>query len=247
MDEYNDKDQTIEFRPQKDDKEYISRGEENIYSEGRKSNVHYEDKKESGSKALIYTALILAILLVIAVTVGLIILNMDNSDKEKEIPQNQETVLDIEEDEEIEEEIAEEEVINFYNVVFYGDSVIKTEDGYSILADLYDESFSQKKDNRKLFINEETDIRENGQRLSAQGLVYAVESMAGEGVIFEAKIRESDDVAISISYEGSFEEELNPPEEENPEENNEEIPPAEEENSGEEPIVGEEQSGVIVE
>lgn len=237
MEEYNDKDQTIEFRPVKEEKEYVSRENGSVYNEGRKErNVRRESEKSN--RPLIYLALVLAILLVIAIAVGIIILNKDNAVKNNEPLEMEPPVIEIEE----EEEVSKEEVkINYYNVVFYGDSVIKTQDGYSVLADLYDDSFN-KKDNRKLYITEETDIRENGNRLSASGLVYAIESMAGEGVVFEAKIRENDNMVVSVYYDGSFKEEMNPPEEEIPQENGEEIPPVEENIDGEEPIIGENDS-----
>ena len=63
--------------------------------------------------------------------------------------------------------------------------------------------------------------------------------MAGEGVVFDVKLRENDNVAISISYEGTLEEEVSP-EQENPEENEEDIP-------SKEPTDGEENNGVVIE
>ena len=70
--------------------------------------------------------------------------------------------------------------------------------------------------------------------------------MAGEGIIFEGKIRESDNVLLSVSYEGSFREEAEEPsEEETPEE---EILPEEEapENNEEKPHENTEPSEGIV-
>lgn len=243
MDEYNDKSETVEFRPIKEEKQHINRSEEDVYSSARR-NVRY-DEKENGSsdRKLIYIAVILAVLLIIAIAAGVFILKAGK-------PAQEQNELPVEENNLItenapEEEAPEKEVISSYNIVFYGDSVIKKNGVYTILADLYNSSF-EKEDNRKLVINGDTDIRENGKRLSAEGLVYAVERMAGEGVVFEGKIRESDNVVISISYDGSFREEIeaeteeepgtaegeenNSSEQENPEQGTtEEVPPQPEE------------------
>lgn len=244
MENNNDKSKTLQFNPLKEEKKHLNRAEGDLYSAKRKNNANIREEKEDKSgKILIYMAIILAVMLIAAVTVGIMILSKDNK-KAEENPSEIESII---EEEEIlpEEEEKEEEVISSYDIVFYGDSVIKKEDYYSVLADLYDSSFN-KKDNRKLIINEETDIRENGKRLSAEGLIYAIESMAGEGIIFEGKIRESDNVLLSVSYEGSFREEAEEPSEE--ETQKEEIIPEEEapENNEEEPHENTEPSEGIV-
>ena len=73
--------------------------------------------------------------------------------------------------------------------------------------------------------------------------------MAGEGIVFDGKIRESDNVVLKLSYEGSFREEAeeeppveeeetpenNPPQEELPEE---EKPSAEEQHTNTTPSEG---------
>lgn len=215
MENNNDKSKTVEFRPIKENKQQVNRKENDVYSSARKAGV-YEEKDEGQSRGLIYIAIVLAVLLIVAIAAGVIILSAGNQRGEELNPDMPDNI--VAEQEEIPEE--EKEVITSCQIVFYGDSVIKKEDGYTILADLYDSSFN-KIDNRKLVINDETNIRENGKRLSAEGLIYAVESMAGEGIVFEGKIRENDNVVLKLSYEGSFREEAEeeiPPEEENPEE-----------------------------
>lgn len=243
MENNNDKSKTVEFRPIKEKKQQVNRKENDVYSNARKSKV-YEEAEETQNKSLIILAIVLAVLLIVAIIAGVIILGRGNNGLEEKLPT--EDIIDIEE--EIPEEEEEKEVITECQIVFYGDSVIKKENGYTILADLYDGEF-KKIDNRKLVINSETQIRENGKRLSAEGLIYAVESMAGEGIVFDGKIRESDNVVLKLSYEGSFREEAEeaPPEEEEETTENapseeeipeEENPPAEEPHNNTTPTEG---------
>lgn len=242
MENNNDKSKTVEFRPIKEKKQQVNRRENDVYSNARKSKV-YEEAEETQNKSLIILAIVLAVLLIVAIIAGVIILGRGNNGSEEKLPT--EDIIDIEE--EIPEEEKEKEVITECQIVFYGDSVIKKENGYTILADLYDGEF-KKIDNRKLVISDETQIRENGKRLSAEGLIYAVESMAGEEIVFDGKIRESDNVVLKLSYEGSFREEAEeepPVEEENPENNppqeelsEEEKPPAEEQHTNTTPSEG---------
>lgn len=236
MENNNDKSKTVEFRPVKENKQQVNRRENDVYSSARKAGV-YEEKDEGQSKGLIYLAIVLAVLLIVAIVAGVIILSAGNNVDEETDPENPDNSVIVQDELPEEEEEEKKEVITTCQIVFYGDSVIKKSDGYTILADLYDSSFN-KTDNRKLVINDETDIRENGKRLSAEGLVYAVESMAGEGIVFDGQIRESDNVVLKLSYEGSFREEAEEettPEEENPEE----VVPEEETSTEEQPAVQE--------
>ena len=243
MENNNDKSKTVEFRPIKENKEHVNRKENDVYSNARKSNV-YEEMEETQNKPLIILAIVLAVLLIVAIIAGVIILGRGNNGEEENI--FPEDIIDVQED--LPEEEEEKEVILDCQIVFYGDSVIKKDDGYTILADMYDSEF-KKIDNRKLVINSETQIRENGKRLSAEGLIYAVESMAGEGIVFDGQIRESDNVVLKLSYEGSFREEAEeePPAEETPENNpSQEDIPEEEKPSTEEPHNSETPSEGIV-
>ena len=237
MENNNDKSKTVEFRPIKEKKQQINRKEDDVYSNARKSKV-YEETGETQNKSLIILAIVLAVLLIVAITAGVIILGRGNNNSEENIPA--EDIVELQE--ELPEEEEEKELIFDCQVVFYGDSVIKKENGYTILADLYDSEF-KKIDNRKLVINSETQIRENGKRLSAEGLIYAVESMAGEGIVFDGKIRENDNVVLKLSYEGSFREEAEeepPTAEETPEEGpvEEETPIIQEPHDNETPSEG---------
>lgn len=245
MENNNDKSKTVEFRPVKENKQQVNRKENDVYSSARKSKV-YEETEETQNKSLIILAIVLAVLLIVAIIAGVIILGRGNNVTEENIPPEDITQM---QEEPASEEEDEKEVITSCQVVFYGDSVIKKSDGYTILADLYDSDF-KKIDNRKLVINGETQIRENGKRLSAEGLVYAIESMAGEGIVFDGQIRESDNVVLKLSYEGSFREEVEeepPAEEETPENNpTEEEIPEEEKPSTQEPHNSETPSEGIV-
>lgn len=232
MSDYNDKTQTFKFNPVKDEKPQINRSEDDEYSVARK-NTSYGKAEERGSSTLVYVAIILAILLIAAVVAGIFILNKDNNSKQNMPEQNIAAPIPEEEEEQPQKE---ENITISCSMVFYSDSVIKKNGGYTILADLYDKDF-YKFDNRKLTINDDTDIREEGKRLSADALIYLVESMGGEGIVFDGEIKEEDGTVISISFDGSFREEIENPEEEQAPPEGEENPP--EEGEGDTPLEGE--------
>ena len=155
MEDFNDKSQTMKFTPPYEEKQHIERTEDNIYSRARKNNDYYPPRKDN-SKALIYVAIILSVLLIIAVTVGIIVLNMDRFKNNPPVPSEDKIVMQnepYEEEKDDGKDIQPQIKESYYSVVFYSDSIIKKENGYSIFADLYDESMN-KKDNRKLFIKQ---------------------------------------------------------------------------------------------
>ncbi len=250
MEDFNDKSQTMKFTPPYQEKQHIERTEDNIYSRARKNNDYYPHRRDN-SKTLIYIAIILSVLLIIAVVAGIIVLNMDRFKNNPPLPSDDKIIMQnepYEEGKDDGEDIQPQKKESYYSVVFYSDSIIKKENGYSILADLFDEAMN-KKDNRKLFINEKTDIRESGKRLSIEGLIYVIENTAGESIVFDAKIREEDNFIISISFESDFLEEAVPEEdvpenEENVE--NEQIPPLQQEQPSEEEQSPQDEAGVIV-
>lgn len=220
MENNNDKSKTVQFNPIREEKKQVNREESDIYSSARKNDFYKNEKEDNKNRNLVYIAIVLSVLLVIAVIAGAIILSSGEKSDEKLPDEIGNEIVKTQENEEKEEEKKQEqekEVIISSDVVFYGDSIIKKGDFYTVLADLYDNSF-KKTDNRKLVINSETDIRENGKRMTPEGLIYTIESMAGEQIIFECKIRESDNVLLSVSYEGNFREEVKEEEPEKEEE-----------------------------
>lgn len=242
MEDNNDKSKTMKFNPEEAlKKEELDRSDEDIYSRARKTPEYafdyeeeeYEQPAEESNNKMKYAAVILAIALIIALTVGIVVINNggEKSKSEKEqIPYEEKEEEKISQDEEPEEE-KEEAVL--YSIVFYGDSVINKGSYYTILADIYDKNMN-KTDSRKLLINSETDIYENGKRITAEAFFYTVETFAGEGIVFDCKIRESDGFAEEISFDGSFKEQLSPTQEEaeepQDEEPTEDDAPEEEEN-----------------
>ena len=85
----------------------------------------------------------------------------------------------------------------------------------SILADIYEDGTTT--DHRKIFIDQSTKIYEDGERMSAEGFIYTIESLAGEKIIVESEIRDKDGYAISLRYDLGLDEITS--EEESPEEN----------------------------
>lgn len=222
-------DKTMEFSPLNDErKEKINRNYDSVYNNARKSS--YENKKNysdksSDSKGLVYAVIALLVALIIAVVVGVIIIKGPG----KQTPDiiDEPIIMEEEIEEEEEEEPIKEE--GKYNIIFYGETVKKTSDGYEIAADMYDESF-EKVGSRKIKITDETVIRESGKRMTAEGFVYTIESLTGEMISIEGKIREKDNFAILLSYDGSFREEMTV---ETPEENEiNEIPEENNQNTG---------------
>ena len=207
----NEKDKTIEFNPVKDvNKEIINRNSSDVYSSARKNSYAQKPRKKSNdNKGLIYLAIFLTVALIIAIVAGIFIITGTNSINNENEP-NENIVLPIEPEEPEEEEIINEE--NIYNIIFYGETVKKVSEGYTIAADLYDDNLN-KVGTRKITITPETVIKESGQRMSAEGFVYTIESLTGEMISVEGKIREKDSVALTLSYDGSFREEMQEPEE----------------------------------
>ena len=216
MNENNDKSQTLEFKTVKEEKVRLDRSSEDVYSSRRRNDSYREETKRSDKK-LVIVAVILSVLLIIAIISGAIIISSGNKKAEENLPAVKPEEIMPEEEAE-----PEKDIVLVYNIVFYGESVIEKDGQYTIFADLLNNSF-EKEDNRKLIINDETDIRENGKRISSEGLVYLIESMVGEQIVFEGEIRDKDNVLLSVSFDGSFREELKG-EEEQEEENSPETP-----------------------
>lgn len=216
MSDFKDKGDTFRFRPG-EEKPQINRSENDEYSNARK-NREYEEEEKS-SNILPYIAIVLAILLIIAVVAGIFILKQGKV-PQNNVPENEE-VIKIPEEEEEKEEEEEPEITLVCSMVFDSSRIYKNGEEYAVLADLYDKDFYSF-DSRKLIINEETDIRESGKRISKDALIYIIRNTAGDAIVFDGEIRESDNTVLSISFDSSV---LEEPEEETPE--GEENPPQE--------------------
>lgn len=214
MKDNDEKSKTLKFTPAaSSQKENLNRDGKDIYSTARKTPTYsFDDEEEDdrgSDKKLVYTSIILAVVLVAVIIAGIFIIKGTGTKKPEEdikidVTEQEEA---LKQDAEEEKEVKEEVKINSYSLVFYGDSIINKGDYYTILADFYDASM-KKVDNRKVIVNSETVIRENGKRITPEGLVYVVEGLAGEGIVFDCEVRESDNFAVKISYEGIFKEEL---------------------------------------
>ena len=221
MSNFDDKTQTFKFDPILEEKPQQNRVSDDEFSAARrgKNYENYRRKEEKGNGALVAIAIILAVLLIGAIVAGIFILK---GDKE---PQNPLDEVIIEKEPEEEEEPPEVQNVSLScNIVFYPESVIAKDGGYTILADLYDDGM-YKFDNKKLIINGETDIRQDGKRLTPRALIYIIENSGGDMPVFEGEIREEDGSVISLSFEAPAEEEIPEelpegelPEGENPEE-----------------------------
>ncbi|MEE0867053.1 MAG: hypothetical protein UIL37_01970 [Clostridia bacterium] len=210
MKDNDEKSKTLKFTPaNSSQKENLDRDGKDIYSSARKTpSYSFDDPEEDSSsdKKLVYTLIILTVVVAIVIAAGIFIIKGAGTKKpQEEAPTDNEVQEETLKEEDKEE--TEEEKVNYYSLVFYGDSIINKGDYYTILADFYDASM-KKVDNRKVIVNSETVIRENGKRITPEGLVYVVEGLAGEGIVFDCEIRESDNFAVKISYEGEFKAEL---------------------------------------
>ena len=201
MASFDDKTQTFEFDAVIEEKPQQNRSAGDEYSAARRSKPYEApQKKEKGNGGLIAVAIILAILLVAVIIVGIFLLKADKNPLVKDPnPPITENLP--------EEEIPEESIILECSMVFYPDSIMRKNGEYTVLADLYDDGF-YKFDNRKLIINDETQIRESGKRLSAQALAYLVENSGGDSIVFDGEIRDEDGVILTLTFETPVEEEI---------------------------------------
>lgn len=221
MSDFNDKSDTFEFDPIKDNKPRVNRGGSDPYSNARQNSVREEDG-DGPNYTLVYVALILAILLIVVVIAGILIMGREPGKTPP--PQNQEEIL-VNDDEQEQTQEEDVDITLLCTVTFYSDSVAKQGEKYTVHADLYDGEL-YKFGSRKLTISDETDIREKGgKRVTKEAFVSLIENMAGESLAFSAEIREKDNLILSVTFDGSIVQE-EPPVEEPP---TEEEPPIEEE------------------
>lgn len=209
MENNNDKSKTEKFTPvNKISKPEISRTAGDAYSEARRTPEYdFRDEDDGGNKNLVVISVILAVLLVVAVVASILIIGANKGEK----PQNEEPPVKIEEPVEEEEE---EKKTGDYNIVFYGESIIE-KNGYAIIdADLFDDVMT-KVSTRKIKISPETRIISGGESITKKSLIYLIENVVDEKIVFEGTIQEEDGLALRLSFE--YEAEV-APEEETPEE-----------------------------
>ena len=221
----NDKDKTFIFKPEKDGKEIIDRSDFDEYTAPRRSREQKE-KEESGN-ILAYIAIGLAILLVIAIAVTFFIVkNRNNPPKH---PEDDNIIIETDNEEEEPEEEEKEEVISSWGVSFDSDEIYHMEsgNGYAVFSDFYRNNGKREYVKRKVYIDDETDIRDNGKRITTDAFIYIIKNQGGNLIIFDSEIEENSNKIISISYDSrGFEEEepetvLEEKPEETPVENNE--------------------------
>ncbi len=204
----NDKDNTFIFEPEENIKPHIDRTEGDKYSSERRGVYKKEEEKIS---PLAYVAVGLAAVLIITIIIGIIVLNSEGNKGEFNTPQNGTedlTGVDITNDDEPEEE--KPETVTYYGLIFNDDRIFLLEsgDGYAISADLYDNN-GKKVETRRVRVTEETEIRDNGQRISLDAFISVIENQGGDKNLFGSEIREDDSVVIYIAYDSrTFEEEI---------------------------------------
>ena len=222
----NDKDNTFIFKPDEieilEDKPHIDRSPRDEYSRARITKARKEEEKPS---ILPYVAVGLAVVLLITVILGVLVLRGDISfRKETEDPPTP-PVIEVEEEEEPEEEVVE--TTQKWEITFDPDGVYHMEsgNGYAVFADWYDASGKKVNSRKKVYITEETDIRDNGKRISADAFIYIIKNQGGSSVFFQSEVETESDKILSITYDSRGFEEEEP--EELPEEPEVEIPPTE--------------------
>jgi len=210
MENNNDKSKTEKFTPMnKSNKPEINRSAGDAYSEARRTPEYdFYDGDDGGNKKLVVVSVILAVMLVIVIALSIFIIGSTK----KGSPENEQPPVETEEI--VEEDEEEEEKTGKYNLVFYGESIIEKNDYVIIDADLFDEEMT-KVSNRKIKISSETRIISGGESITKKSLIYLIENVVDEKIVFEGTIQEEDGLALRLSFEYEAEPE---PEEEIPEE-----------------------------
>ena len=233
MNEFDEKTQTIEFEaikdePQTEKPQQNRRGNDEFTTARNGRGYEVYNRKEKSNGALIGIASALTVLLVVAIVAGIFILK---GDKERQL-QNEGLIVDQKEPEKEnlpeEEEVPEIQNLTITcNMVMYGENISKSGGVYTIKADLYDQEMYMF-DSKAIVIDDDTDIRQDGKRLTAQALVYIIENSGGDNIVFKGEIREKDGRALSISFETPQEVPEEEPEEQTPEAEAPEEAPGEE-------------------
>lgn len=204
----NDKDNTFIFKPDEieilEDKPHIDRSPRDEYSRARRTKAHQEEKPS----ILPYVAVGLAVVLLITVIIGVLMLRGDISFRKETEEPPAPPVIEVEEEEKMEEE--EVQTTQKWEITFDPDGVYHMEsgNGYAVFADWYDASGKKVNSRKKVYITSETDIRDNGKRISADAFIYIIKNQGGSSVFFQSEVETESDKIISITYDSrGFEEE----------------------------------------
>lgn len=213
MSEFEDNFRTMKFEAVKEtpdsDKPHQNRSRNDEFTKARKGRGYeiYE-KKERGNGVLIAVICVLSVLIVAVIVATILILK---ADKKEPQPQNDETIVQNAEDEsEEDEEIPEvQNKVISCGLVFYPETAEVQDDGsYEIKADFIDSDGSVF-DAKRIVLDEDTDIRQDGQRLALEGFIYYLEETnSGDKIVFDGEVKEEDYIAMAISFETPPEEEL---------------------------------------
>lgn len=208
MKEFEDNSQTIKFEAVKEEPERVkpqqNRSRNDEFSAARSGRTYENsNKKESGNGALIAIICVLTVLLVGAIVTTILLIKGNNEDP---YPQEDGVIIETAPEEEDVPEI-QNKVISC-DLILYPETIKVKDDGsYKIKADLLD-SDGEVFESGRIVLNEDTDIRQDGQRLDLGGFIYYIEETnSGDKIIFKGEIEEEDYIAMAISFETPPEEE----------------------------------------
>jgi len=208
MKDYEDKDRTFIFKPEDGEKKPVLKKETppEVDEEEYERPAPRKRRKKKESHALVYVAIGLSILLVVVIAIAISVLKSDEEPKNPIENEPTENVGEKENEEEappVQEE-PEKETVRDYYIVFDAEEkyLLEDENGYSIAAEFYDED-GYKEKTGKVRITDETDIRDNGNRISTKTFVNKLSEQNENRVKFESEIREKDGIytALSITYD----------------------------------------------
>lgn len=246
----SDKGDTFIFKPEQPEekpveKPKIARTDVDEFTIAR--TVREEDEENEGKiSSLTYIAATLGALLVIAIVVLVIFLSTDEKEVPQEIPQNNQEVTVPTEDKEGEEEEEKAPTITTYTLGYNGGKIYDTENGgYSVVFEVYNEK-GDKVESKKFFVNEDTVIKDQGNKMQLGSFISLIENQAGEIIILDCSVNEEESTILTITYSSSGygEEEEEEVVEEEPEEEEKPVEetPVEDTPADTPPVVEEEQT-----
>ena len=208
MNGYDDNSKTLQFEAVKDEPEIVkpqqNRNVNDEFSVARKGRGYeINEKKESGNGVLIALICVLTVLLIGAIVLAVFVIK---GDKKAPQPETEEAVVEKTEEEEVPE--VQNTTISC-DLVFYPKTMTEKDDGsYRVKVDFLDSDGAISKTER-IFINEDTDIRQDGERLALEGFLYYMETAEnGDEIVFKGEISEEDLIAITLSFQTPVEEEI---------------------------------------
>ena len=208
MNGYDDNSKTLQFEAVKDEPEIVkpqqNRNVNDEFSAARKGRGYeINEKKESGNGVLIALICVLTVLLIGAIVLAVFVIK---GDKKAPQPETEEAVVEKTEEEEVPE--VQNTTISC-DLVFYPKTMTEKDDGsYRVKVDFLDSDGAISKTER-IFINEDTDIRQDGERLALEGFLYYMETAEnGDEIVFKGEISEEDLIAITLSFQTPVEEEI---------------------------------------